>query len=236
VTSPGAAGPVARVQMSALVALTFTTGIVDAIGFLGLDRVFTGNMTGNVVILGMALTGADGLPVVGPLLALVGFLVGAAVGGRTLRHAGPGWTIRITGLVSTVGALVLVLGAAVALLGAVEPVALTVTTALGGAMGLQAAAARFLAVKDVTTVVVTSTLTALAADSRLGLAAGGGVARRIAAVLAIGLGALAGAALLQTGLGTALLVSGLLVLGTGLVTHQVLTRVRRVPRAPSVPQ
>jgi hypothetical protein len=38
-----------------MLALTFTTGIVDAVGYLGLDRVFTANMTGNVVILGMAL-------------------------------------------------------------------------------------------------------------------------------------------------------------------------------------
>ena len=41
-----------------MVALTFVTGLLDAVGYLGLDRVFTGNMTGNVVILGMGLAGA----------------------------------------------------------------------------------------------------------------------------------------------------------------------------------
>jgi uncharacterized membrane protein YoaK (UPF0700 family) len=35
-----------------MMVLTFTTGIIDAVGYLGLDRVFTANMTGNVVILG----------------------------------------------------------------------------------------------------------------------------------------------------------------------------------------
>ena len=42
-----------------MLALTFSTGIVDAVGYLGLDRVFTGNMTGNVVILAeqLALSG-----------------------------------------------------------------------------------------------------------------------------------------------------------------------------------
>ncbi|MGQ4427380.1 DUF1275 family protein, partial [Streptomyces violaceoruber] len=40
-----------------MLALTFATGVVDAVGYLRLDQVFAGNMTGNVVILGMAATG-----------------------------------------------------------------------------------------------------------------------------------------------------------------------------------
>ena len=49
--------PTERMHLSLMLALTFTTGINDAVGYLGLDKVFTGNMTGNVVILGMALAG-----------------------------------------------------------------------------------------------------------------------------------------------------------------------------------
>ena len=41
-------------------------------------------MTGNVVILGMAATGTTDLPVLGPVLALMFFLVGAAAAGRVL--------------------------------------------------------------------------------------------------------------------------------------------------------
>ena len=67
-------------------ALTFATGMLDAVGYLGLDRVFTGNMTGNVVILAMALTGADGLPVVGPLLAPLFVLPGKP--GQPLPYLG----------------------------------------------------------------------------------------------------------------------------------------------------
>ena len=55
-----------RRHLVLMLALTFTTGIVDAVGYLGLDRVFTANMTGNVVILGMAVVGAEDLPVLGP--------------------------------------------------------------------------------------------------------------------------------------------------------------------------
>jgi uncharacterized membrane protein YoaK (UPF0700 family) len=201
-----------------MLVLTFGTGIVDAVGYLGLDRVFTGNMTGNVVILGMALVGGDGLPVVGPLIALGGFMAGAALGGRVLKRARAPWTGRTTVLLALVG--VLVLGLAGALLLVENPssaVLLTVTGLLGGAMGLQAATARFIAVKDVTTVVVTSTITGLAADSVLGSGAGGGTLRRASAVVVIVAGAVVGAALLHWRLGAGLVVEGLLVLGVALV-------------------
>ena len=42
------------VLVSALLALTFVTGIVDAVSFLALGQVFTANMTGNVALLGFA--------------------------------------------------------------------------------------------------------------------------------------------------------------------------------------
>ena len=79
VTSCLAAVPAERMHLVLMLVLTFTTGVVDAVGYLGLDRVFTGNMTGNVVILGMAVVGAEDLPVLGPVLALVGVMAGAAL-------------------------------------------------------------------------------------------------------------------------------------------------------------
>ena len=109
VTDRLAAVPLERMHLWLMLVLTFTTGIVDAVGYLGLDKVFTGNMTGNVVILGMALVGADGLPIVGPVLALVGFMAGAALGGRLLRRAGDAWTHVTTGLFAGVGVAMLAL-------------------------------------------------------------------------------------------------------------------------------
>lgn len=212
-----------RLHLLLMLALTFSTGVVDAIGYLGLDRVFTGNMTGNVVILGMAIVGAEDLPVLGPVLALVGFMAGAALGGRVLRTAAPGWSRRTTVLLSLVGVVILAL-AVVVLAELSRPVALTITTLLGAAMGLQAATARFIGVKDVTTVVVTSTITGLAADSVLGSGRGGGSGRRVAAVVLILAGAAAGAALLRWDLAAGLVLSGvitLVVAGVGaLATHQ----------------
>ncbi len=211
-----------RMQLTLMLALTFGTGLVDAVGYLGLDRVFTGNMTGNVVILGMALVGGTGLPLLGPLVALGGFVLGAALGGRVLRRAEHAWTRRTTTLLALVGLLVLALAVLLLVVAdPAQPVLLVVTGVLGGAMGLQAATARFIAVKDVTTVVVTSTLTGLAADSVLGSGKGGGTGRRLAAVVLITLGALSGAALLRwdlgLGLALGLLVEGALVLVVTLV-------------------
>lgn len=202
-----------------MLALTFSTGVIDAVGYLGLDRVFTGNMTGNVVILGMGIVGAEDLPVLGPLLALLGFMAGAALGGRVLRLAGPGWTHRTTVLFGLVSAVMLVVSALLFVLDDFsEPVGLTITTALGAAMGVQAATARFIAVKDVTTVVVTSTLTGLAADSVLGSGQGRGHSlRRASAVLLILAGAAAGAALLKWELGAGLALSAVITLAVTVV-------------------
>ncbi|MCI2237548.1 DUF1275 domain-containing protein [Paenibacillus sp. TRM 82003] len=216
-------------HLGLMLALTFSTGIVDAVGYLGLDRVFTANMTGNVVILGMGLTGAEDLPVTGPVLALVTFVLGAVLVGRVLRRAAQGWTTATTVVVALVGAGLAVLAAVVAGLGEAVPVqegatpppaALAVTAILGVLMGAQAAAARRLAVKDVTTVVVTSTLTGLAADSRLAGGTGEGWRRRLGAVLLILAGAAAGAGLLRWHVGAGLVTAALIALACAGLGHR----------------
>jgi uncharacterized membrane protein YoaK (UPF0700 family) len=39
------------------------TGLADAVSFLALGRVFTANMTGNVVLLAFAIAGTEGLSI-----------------------------------------------------------------------------------------------------------------------------------------------------------------------------
>ena len=70
----------------ALLALTFTTGLVDAVSYLALGRVFTANMTGNVVLLGFGIAGSGGLPVVAPIVSVGAFLIGAGAGGMLVRR------------------------------------------------------------------------------------------------------------------------------------------------------
>lgn len=210
-------------HLGLMLALTFSTGVVDAVGYLGLDRVFTGNMTGNVVILAMAIADPSSkLPIIGPVIALACFLIGAAIAGRVFKGLKAGWYPRTTVLLSCVAVL---LGVAAVFAFVVaqrpEPLDLAITGAMGLSMGTQAGSARHIGVADVTTVVVTSTLVGLAFDSRFG----GGKdkhpwARRAGAILLIGAGAASGALLLHLGtIGFGLLLAALItavvvVLGT----------------------
>lgn len=189
-------------HLGLMLALTFSTGVVDAVGYLGLDRVFTGNMTGNVVILAMAIADPSSrLPIIGPIIALACFLIGAAIAGRTLKGLKAGWHRRTTVLLSCVAALLLAASlCAFAVADRPEPVNLAITGAMGLAMGTQAGSARHIGVADVTTVVVTSTLVGIAFDSRLGGAKDKHPwPRRAGAILLIGAGAAVGALLLHAG-------------------------------------
>ena len=212
---------VAKVHLGLMLALTFSTGVSDAVGYLGLDKVFTGNMTGNVVILGMALAGADELPVVGPSVALAGFMAGAAIAGRALRGLQSSWSSVTTGILLIVGIVL----AAVTVYAGLEPHAgfelnhVAVAGVLAATMGAQAAAARHLGVKDVTTVVVTSTITGLSADSWLGARVSQPWARRLFAVLLIGLGATVGALLLTLHLAVGVGLSAAITLAVAVIGH-----------------
>jgi uncharacterized membrane protein YoaK (UPF0700 family) len=202
-----------------MLALTFSTGIGDAVGYLGLDRVFTGNMTGNVVVLGMGLVGAQDLPVTGPLLALLAFMAGAGIGGWTLRGLAAGWFARTTWLLLAVA--VVLAGLGVALLATPHPphaLAVTVTTLMAGAMGLQAATARHIAVKDVTTVVVTSTITAFAAEL-LGSGSTKDWQRRLSAIVLLIAGAAVGAALLKWQIGSGIVLAAVVTAGVAVIGH-----------------
>ena len=197
-----------------LLLLTFTTGLVDAASYLGLGHVFTANMTGNVVFLGFGIAGSGGLPVVGPLVSLGAFLAGAGAGGvlaarladRHPRHFA--WALAIEASLIAVAA---VLAGAID----VQPNALSgdaVIALVALAMGLRNATIRRIAVPDLTTTVLTMTLTGLAADSPLFGGTGKGSTRRTAAVLAMLTGALAGALLLNTSLVLPLAAAGALAL------------------------
>jgi uncharacterized membrane protein YoaK (UPF0700 family) len=77
-----------------LLGMTTVTGLVDAVSFLSLGRVFTANMTGNVVILAFATARVPGLSIARSLTALLSFLVGAIFGGRIMARAGDDSQIR----------------------------------------------------------------------------------------------------------------------------------------------
>jgi uncharacterized membrane protein YoaK (UPF0700 family) len=205
-----------------LVTLTVVTGVVDAVSYIALGHVFVANMTGNVVFLGFALAGASGLSAPASLAALGAFALGALVGGRIAIRSGAHRGRHLRTAMATAVASVLLAVVLAAIFG--QPVshdaryALIVPLAI--AMGIQNATARRLAVPDLTTTVLTLTLTGIAADSRLAGGTGGHPARRLIAVTAMFAGAVVGALLvINVDLVLPLSIAAVLIAATALVAH-----------------
>lgn len=185
--------------------VTAVSGLIDAISYLGLGHVFTANMTGNVVIIGFAAAGVPGFSVVGSLVSLAAFLLGALAAGRLesvmRRHPAARW-LRLTLVLETV-----LLATATAVAFATSRAVDVLIALIALAMGLRNGTVRKLAVPDVTTTVLTLTLTGLASDSTPAGGANPRAGRRLASVLGMLAGAFGGALLVRhAGLGWPLLV------------------------------
>ncbi|MFK0021609.1 YoaK family protein [Streptomyces sp. NPDC090798] len=196
-----------------LLSLTVVSGLIDAVSYLGLGHVFTANMTGNVVVLGFAAAGAPGFSIPHTSTSLACFLVGAAAGGRIAGRYGGGGSRRTWARVTLIAEAVFVGASAVVAFAA--PGATSTTYALialtAFAMGLRNATVRKLGVPDLTTTVLTMTLTGLASDSAAGDGSGRHSPRRTAAVVAMLAGATLGAWLvIHHGLGLPLLLAAVL--------------------------
>ncbi|WP_030058871.1 YoaK family protein [Streptomyces novaecaesareae] len=219
-----------------MLTLTVVTGLVDAVSYLALGHVFVANMTGNVVFLGFALSGAAKLSVLASVVALAAFLVGAFTGGRlgTRFATHRGNLLKTATALQTVLVAVTVATAALTDGRVTTGVQYTLIVFLGIGMGLQNAVARRLGVPDLTTTVLTLTLTGLAADST---PAGGQAprpGRRILSALAMLLGAFAGAQLVLHG--HLVLTLGLILLLLALVaatTHRLSAGAPAWTRPPS---
>ncbi len=181
-----------------LVAMTLVTGLVDAFSYLALGHVFVANMTGNVVLLGFALVGARGFSIASSLVAISSFALGGVVGGQMGSRLGRNRGRQL----SSAAALQAVFLATGTILAALNRTAIpagyryALIAVLAVGMGIQNATARKLAVPDLTTTVLTLTITAVAADSVLGGGAGSKAGRRLVAVSTMLAGAVVGAALI----------------------------------------
>ena len=206
----------------ALLVLTVATGAIDAVSYLALDKVFTGNMTGNVLFIGFGLVGVPGIPLLNNLVALLTFMLGAVVASRITRRAGGEAKLPKSSLVLLVVGTVLVLGLAGVWLGAGAidtPVMIVITGILALLLGAQAAAVKHIGIRDLSTVVVTMTMVNLSSDSRMAGGQGAAWFRRLAAIVTMGLGALAAAAVtLRFGGAWGLVLAGVVMaLGVGLM-------------------
>jgi uncharacterized membrane protein YoaK (UPF0700 family) len=193
----------------ALLGMTAVTGLVDAVSFLSLGRVFTANMTGNIVLLAFATAQVPGLSITYSAAALLSFLVGAISGGRIMARAGADSQIRFAAQAFLLEDVFL-FAASLCAIGyrrdvlehSFQTFALIALTAL--AMGTRNAAVRKLAIPDLTTTVLTLTITGIGADSSIANGSNPRLARRVESVVAMFSGAALGAVIIHYSISAAL--------------------------------
>jgi len=215
--------PTDRALPAVLLLLTVVAGVVDAASFLGLGRIFTANMTGNVVFLGFAAAGAPGLSVARSSAALAAFAAGAVFAGRmhvAMRAVPPHrWA---SGAFGIEAALLLASAAVAAGSGSDLTDRGTVLYAIivltGLAMGVRNATVRKLGVADLTTTVLTLGIAGLAADSSLAGGTNPGWNRRAGSVAAMFGGAALGTWLLRTSLAWTVGIAGVISAACALAT------------------
>ncbi|NUW32584.1 DUF1275 domain-containing protein [Nonomuraea sp. SMC257] len=198
-----------------LVLLTGVTGVVEAVSFLGLGRVFTAVMTGNVLFAGFGVFNGEIRPA-GPVIALAAF-AGGAIGGHwahgvLVRWRGPRW---LTFAIAGEGVLILVAAVLALLLGDRlhhDPHRFAVIVALALAMGSRNATVLRVAAHDLPTTVVTRALAGLFMVSSLATAE-----RRFATVAATFTGAALGALLLGVHPALPLLVAAAIEVVAGVI-------------------
>ena len=147
-----------------LVLLALNSGATDAIGFISLGGAFTSVMTGNMILLGVAVPNGDGALALRSGLAIVLFMVGAFLGARIARTPQPEdgvWPVRVT--VALAVELAIFLGVAVGWwltgghpIGGVQPVLLGASSV---ALGVQSSAILRFGVSGLSTTYMTGTLT-----------------------------------------------------------------------------
>jgi uncharacterized membrane protein YoaK (UPF0700 family) len=184
-----------------LFALTLATGAVDAVSWLGLDKVFSAFMTGNFAFLAFRTAGAPGPSMPRVAAAILAFGLGALVTARIVgptRESGLVWPRRVTvALGAVVAAELAFLAFWISVSGHPDANAgerLIVVLAL--AMGMQTGAVFSLGVRAVFTTATTATWAVLMADV-VSWSSTRSERRRLAAVI-VGLfaGAMAGTFLL----------------------------------------
>ena len=190
------ASPVSdRLTVTALLLLTFATGLVDAIGVLILGHIFVANMTGNIIFLGFWFVPGTGIDLTAAIVAFVGFLIGTVIGGRLARHLGVysrRWLTTSLGIeIVVLIALSILAGTGVVSYHANTKLILIAGLAI--TFGVQNATARQFGVQELSTTVLTSTVVGIGVDSRLAGGTGEREKLRYSVISALCAGAIVGA-------------------------------------------
>jgi uncharacterized membrane protein YoaK (UPF0700 family) len=202
--------------------LTVVSGLVDAASLLRMGHVFVANMTGNIVIVGLSLAQAPGFSLVSSAIALGGFVVGALLIGLVPAKWRPdrARALRTAAIAKVTLALpVLVFGVALGIVPG-RPITYVMTALLATSMGVQNATVQRLAVPDLTTTVMTTTLARLLGDLPSRGLRDRASAHRLTSILALLVGATAGGLLVVYVNAVSALAVGIALLATvGIVAH-----------------
>ncbi|WP_458318601.1 YoaK family protein [Mycolicibacterium brisbanense] len=186
-----------RLTVTALLLLTFATGIIDAISVLVLGHVFVANMTGNVIFLGFWLVPHSGVDLTAAVVAFVSFVAGTVVGGRFARHlqGNPRRWLTVTHSVEVVMLLTLSALAGAGVLDYQDNRKLILISGLAITFGIQNATARQFGIQELSTTVLTQTIVGIGLDSRLAGGTGDREKLRYGVVATMMAGAMVGASL-----------------------------------------
>ncbi len=189
-----------RLRQTLVVILAVVSGATDAIGLMALGGAFTSVMTGNLVILGVSASTADGVLAISSGGAIVAFCAGAALGARLAGSPASGdwiWPRPVTVALAVELVLLAAYAAGWWITGG-QPgtaVSLALLFAMSAALGIQSSTVQRFGVSGMSTTYLTGTLTTVV----MRLAAGRGVREvwhSIEILVGLVIGAAAGAGLL----------------------------------------
>jgi uncharacterized membrane protein YoaK (UPF0700 family) len=154
-----------------LILLASVAGSIDVMSYYRLNHVFTANMTGNTILLGLSIGQGKLASSMHSLVALAGFFSGAFAGALIVENKKKGWSYYITLSVAIEAFIIFIL----ALIWFKEstplqnPVLYISILLSAIAMGIQSAAIRHLNIPGVVTTFITGTITSIGMSAVSGL-------------------------------------------------------------------
>lgn len=192
--------PNTRPVVLLMYALTFTSGIIDAVTILGLGDIFASLMTGNIVFIGLGLGGFEDVSPLRNALAIIAFILGSAAAGWVAKKFAKkrvGSWLLVVCLIE----VIFLMGAAWSAWdmeadGVDNSFSVHVMIAIGlasFAMGLRNSTVLRLSISDLKVTVLTLAISGFGADLGAGKSERTKQVRRLASIFLIGSGAAFGA-------------------------------------------
>jgi uncharacterized membrane protein YoaK (UPF0700 family) len=208
-----------RMTVTALLLLTFATGLIDAVSVLVLGHVFVANMTGNVIFLGFWFAPHSGVDMMSAVVSFISFLVGTVLGGRLARHLDAKvrrWLIVALGIEVVIMVTLSIL-AGTGVLDYHDNSRLILIAGLAITFGSQNVMARQFGIQELSTTVLTSTIVGIGFDSRLAGGTGQREKLRYGVVLTMLAGAIIGATMTRVTVAPVIAVAAAAIATSGLI-------------------